>query len=261
MGMQLGWKGLAKSLSIIMPAYNVEDVIENCVKNVRRLMESLGIEDYEIIAVDDGSKDGTLQRLLKLSSAGNVKVLSNGINIGKGFAVKGALNYATKDYSIVIDADMEIDPKQIKYCLKALKHSDVIIASKRHPQSHYRAPLLRKFLSIGFNVLVQILTGLKFGDTQSGLKAFRTDTFKKIMRVVSVKRYAYDVEVLSVAKLLNLRVAEMPIRIEQSSGFSLRAVLYMFIDLLGIVYRLKVIKWYQKNLENEEPKYKPILRL
>jgi cellulose synthase/poly-beta-1,6-N-acetylglucosamine synthase-like glycosyltransferase len=67
MGMQLGWKGLAESLSIIMPAYNVEDVIENCVKNVRRLMESLGIEDYEIIAVDDGSKDGTRQCQLKAS--------------------------------------------------------------------------------------------------------------------------------------------------------------------------------------------------
>jgi glycosyltransferase involved in cell wall biosynthesis len=261
MGMQLGWKGLAESLSIIMPAYNVEGVIEDCVKNVRRLMESLGIEDYEIIAVDDGSKDGTLERLLKLSSAGNVKVLSNGINIGKGFAVKGALKHATKDYSIVIDADMEIDPKQIRHCLKALKHSDVIIASKKHPQSYYRAPFLRKILSIGFNALVQISTGLRFGDTQSGLKAFRTETFKTIMRVASVKRYAYDVEVLSIAKLLNLKIAEIPIRIEQSSRFGLRAILYMFIDLLGIVYRLKIIRWYQKNLEKEEPKYKPILRL
>ena len=244
-----------------MPAYNVEGVIEDCVKKVRWLMESLGVEDYEIIAVDDGSKDGTLQRLLKLSSAGNVKVLSNGINIGKGFAVKRALRHATKDYSIVIDADMEIDPKQIKYCLKALKHSDVIIASKRHPQSRYRAPFLRKFLSAGFNVLVRILTGLRFGDTQSGLKAFRTNAFKKIMRVVSVKRYAYDVEVLSIAKLLNLKIVEMPIHIEQGSRFSLRAILHMFIDLLGIVYRLKVIKWYQKNLEKEEPEYKPFLRL
>ena len=249
--MRLHQRELTESLSIILPAYNVEDSIEDCVKNARRHMESLGVEDYEIIAVDDGSKDGTLQRLLKLGSAGNVKVLSNGINIGKGFAVKKALKHVTGNYSIVVDGDMEIDPKQIKRCLKALKHYDIVIASKRHVQSHYKAPFIRKFLSVGFNILVKILTGLRFGDTQSGLKAFRTNAFKKIMRVVSVKRYAYDVEVLLVAKLLNVRIAEMPIHIEQNSGFSLRAILQMFIDLLGITYRFRIMKWYQKNLENK----------
>ena len=98
-------------------------------------------------------------------------------------------------------------------------------------------------------------------DSQTGLKTIRGTHFKKIMKVISVKRYVYDVEILAVAQLMKLRVAEFPMRIEQSPGFNRKAVIYFVIDLLGIVYRLRVLRWYQQNLSTTQPEYKPVLRI
>jgi len=77
--------------------------------------------------------------------------------------------------------------------------------------------------------------------------------------LVSVKRYAFDVELLAVARLLKLRVVELPVKIRLGSLFSARQVIRMLVDVLGITYRLRVIRWYQKNLHNRQPKYKPII--
>jgi hypothetical protein len=120
---------------------------------------------------------------------------------------------------------------------------------------------MRKFLSLTFNATVKILTGVRVADSQTGLKAMRGTHFKKIMKVISVKRYAYDVEILAVAQMMKLKTAELPVKIEQSSGFSKKAVMYMVIDLLGITYRLRIRRWYQSNLAVVDPKYKPLLRL
>jgi len=218
--------------------------------------------NYELIVVDDGSKDKTYQKALEASKRNpRIKVIKNGVNVGKGFAVKHASKYAKGKISVIIDADMEIDPAQIKRYIKVLEKYDMCIASKRHPSSVYKAPLMRKFLSIAFNKLVRLMTGIKLADTQTGLKAIKTSALKKIMDVIVVKRYAYDVEMLAIAQLLNLKIVELPVKIEQSSRFSIRAVINMFIDLLGITYRLRVIRWYQRNLGNSHPKYKPIIQL
>jgi hypothetical protein len=87
----------------------------------------------------------------------------------------------------------------------------------------------------------------------------RGEHFRRILNVISVKRYAYDVEILAVAQLLGLKVAESPIRISQASRFSKRAIMFMCLDLLGIVYRLRVLRWYQKNLADPRLKYKPVI--
>jgi hypothetical protein len=114
---------------------------------------------------------------------------------------------------------------------------------------------------VSFNKLVRLLTGVKFSDSQTGFKAINGVCFKRIMNVISVKRYAYDVEVLAIAELLHLRVAELPVTIDQKSMFAARHVVYMAVDLLGIVYRLRVLRWYQKNLSCPGAKYRPIIPL
>ena len=79
------------------------------------------------------------------------------------------------------------------------------------------------------------------------------------MSLVSVKYYASDVELLTVAKLLKLRVVELAVKIRLGSLFSARQVVRMLLDVLGITYRLRVIRWYQKNLHNREAAYKLII--
>jgi uncharacterized protein (DUF111 family) len=142
-----------------------------------------------------------------------------------------------------------------------LKEYDVIIGSKRHPKSTYQAPLLRKILSIGYNILVKILLGIRIGDTQTGLKAFKTKHLKTIMNVIVVKRYSWDAEALAIANMLKLKIAEAPVHIKQRKLFNIKDVLRMLIEVMGITYRLRIIRWYQKNIERENPQYKQILKI
>ena len=109
-------------------------------------------------------------------------------------------------------------------------------------------PVSRRVLSEGFNGLVRLLTGVPIKDTQSGLKAMRKSAFIDIFPRLAVKRYAFDVELLAVANLYGLKVVEMPVNIKLDATFKPKEMWHMFIDLLGIAYRLRIIHWYQRQL-------------
>lgn len=240
-------------LSLIMPAYNEEDGIELVVERVDDVVRQMGLR-YELIVVDDGSIDDT--RIKVNSYAGNnghVKMVGYKNNVGKGFALKIGFSHAVGDMVVFIDSDTEIDPHQIVRYVKALKDADVVVASKWHPQSKVDTPLIRRILSHGFNVLVKLLVGLRLSDTQTGLKAIRRDAFVSVFPRLTVKRYAFDVEMLALANLLGLRVVELPIDIRIRKLFSLQEVWRMFLDLLGITYRLRVVRWYQRVLAQTDP--------
>ncbi len=248
-------------VSVVIPAYNEAETI---VETVRRTFASLEkiVDRYEVVVVDDGSTDETRQAVQVLSSLDDhLRVIWNTKNMGKGGAVKRAAPYVRGAAVVIVDADMEISPEQLQQCVLILKECDLCIMSKRHPSSVYDAPPVRKFLSVAFNKVVRLLTGIKYADSQTGLKALKGDHFRRIMNVISVKRYAYDVEVLVIAQLMNSRIAELPVVIRQRGSFSSKAILFMFIDLLGISYRLRVRKWYQRNLNGNNSVYKPLLGL
>jgi hypothetical protein len=133
-----------------------------------------------------------------------------------------------------------------------LKDADVVVASKWHPQSKLDTPLTRRILSRGFNALVKLLVGLRLSDTQTGLKAVRREALAGVFPRLTVKRYAFDVEMLALANLLSLKVVELPITIQLRSLFSFREVWRMFLDLLGITYRLRVTRWYQRALTQRD---------
>jgi dolichyl-phosphate beta-glucosyltransferase len=246
-------------VSIVLPAYQLGNEIQRTLLTVKDWAENL-FAQYEIILVDDGSKDGTLDSALKVVDS-KIRVLRNRVNVGKGYSVKRGFQAAKGDYVIMYDADMEANPVQTGLILEALRTSDVVVASKRHPQASYSAPLSRKILSTGFNALVKLFTGIKLSDTQTGLKAFKGMELKKMIDLLTVKRYAFDVEVLVIAKLLNLRVTEVPARVELTKRFNVNSALLMLLDLAGIIYRLRVLKWYQRNLGKTTPLYKPLLNL
>ena len=90
-----------------------------------------------------------------------------------------------------------------------------------------------------FNGLVRLLTGVPLKDTQSGLKAMRKSAFIDIFPRLAVKRYAFDVELLAVANLYGLKVVEMPVNIKLDAKFKPKEMWHMFLDLLGIAYRLQ----------------------
>ena len=249
------------SISIIMPAYNTENEILKTLVKVENILRRIG-KDYEIIIVNDGSEDGTEQVVRSYSRINSkVKLVSYPRNMGKGHALKKGFLEASNDIIIFLDSDTDIGVDHIEIYEKALERCDMIIASKRHLQSDYRAPVMRKILSVSFNTLVKLFIGVGYSDTQTGFKAFRKKSLEKVMKVGIVKRYAFDVELLVLANLLKLRVTEAPVKISQNASFSPKSILNILIELMGIFYRLKVIKWYQKNLNNQNVEYKPIIRI
>jgi dolichol-phosphate mannosyltransferase len=237
---------LGVALSFVVPAYNEEDSIEDALGTLEGVVRKREVP-YEIIVVDDGSKDKTLSKAVEYAHRnGHVKVVSYTRNEGKGFAVRMGFMQSKGEIVVFADSDLEIDLKLVSRYVEALRHGDIVIASKWHPRSVVEMPLVRRLLSHCFNMLVRLLTGVRLKDTQAGLKAVRKSAFMDVFLRLAVKRYAFDVELLTVAKLYGLRVVEMPVRLKMGASFRVREMWKMLMDLLGIAYRLRVRRYYQK---------------
>jgi len=236
-------------LSLVVPAFNEGDSIEKALDLLDRAVRGSMLR-YEIVVVDDGSVDETAVRAVDYASrnGGHVKVVTYRQNVGKGYAVRTGFLRSCGEAVVFVDSDLEIDVNLVGRYVEALRHSDIVVASKGHPESVVDVPLARRILGSSFNVLVRLLTGVALKDTQTGLKAIRRSALKEIVPRLAVKRYAFDVELLTVANLLGLKVAEMPVTVHMKGLFKLRDVWWMFVDLLGISYRLRVLRWYQRAL-------------
>jgi len=241
-------------LSFVVPAYNEEVCIENT-------LDTLGffVKDklfvYEVVVVDDGSDDKTYNKVSRYAEkTANMKVIRYSPNVGKGHAIKTGFMQTVGDIVIFVDSDMEIDLETILNYVKALENADIVIATKWHPQSHISMSIGRKLLSRTFNVLVRLLVGFDLKDTQVGLKVMNRSAVKDIFPRLAVKRYAFDVELLAVAHFYGLKIVEMPVKIDLRAPFKAKEAWQMFVDLLGISYRLRVTRWYQRKINTTSSK-------
>jgi dolichol-phosphate mannosyltransferase len=204
---------------------------------------------FEVIMVNDGSTDNTLQILRKEADKDpRIKVVTYDKNMGKGYAVRTGVMKSQGRATLYIDGDLDISPYKILDYLDALKTDDLVIASKAHPLSKVNSTLTRRVLSKGFRSLVKLMLGLQTSDTQSGLKAGNGDTFRMIFEQVMTKRYAFDVELLAIAHLANLRIKEMPIDLSINRRFKVKDMLAMFRDLIVISYRCHRATAHSHNL-------------
>jgi glycosyltransferase involved in cell wall biosynthesis len=233
-------------LSFVIPAYNEEFFIEDTLGTLDLAIKKKTCQ-YEIVVVDDGSQDKTFKKALQYARRnGHVKVIRYARNTGKGFAIKTGVMKSMGDAVIFVDGDMEIDFSTISRYIKALENADIVIATKWHNDSAVSMPLSRKMLSRTFNVLVRILIGFNLKDTQVGLKVMKRSAVDKIFPRLAVKRYAFDVELLTLAHIYDLKIVELPVKLKIASSFKPKDAWHMFIDLLGIAYRLRIIRWYQR---------------
>jgi glycosyltransferase involved in cell wall biosynthesis len=239
-------------LSFVVPAYNEEESIETALGTLDGVVKDKRLP-YEIVVVDDGSRDKTLSRAIKYASRnGHVKVISYTQNEGKGYAVRTGFLQTKGDVVVFADSDMDIDLSTVTKYVDALEHGDIVVATKWHPDSRVDMPLIRRILSHGFNVLVRILTGANLKDTQVGLKVMKKSAFANIFPRLCVKRYAFDVELLAVANLYGLRIVQLPTQLRIRGAFRLKEIFKMFQDLLGIAYRLRLLHWYQRRIRPYE---------
>jgi glycosyltransferase involved in cell wall biosynthesis len=240
-------------VSIIIPIYKQEKTIKVDLENICDIMSKTRW-DYEVIAVVDGSPDNSYKEAKSLKLP-NLQVYKYDINKGKGYAVRYGMARASGDYISFIDSGMDIDPNGISMLLEHMEwyNADIIVASKKHPASQVNYPLMRKIYSFVYYMLVKFLFGLDLKDTQTGLKVYKRQVLDKVLPRLLVKKFAFDIEILAVAKSLGFtRMYEAPIKIKldfRCSSFSAllifdKNIQSMLLDTLAIFYRLKILKYY-----------------
>ncbi len=240
-------------LSVIVPVYDQAGVIAENVRVIRERVAA-GMEGaFEVIVVSDGSVDGTAERLLE-SEVQDVRVLHYDRNLGKGYAVKTGAREARGRWVAYVDADLDLDPASLPGFVAVAEREglDFVVGSKRHPDSQVGYPRLRVGSSWLYQQLVRLLFGLDVRDTQVGLKVFRREVAEQVMPLLLVKRFAFDVELLAVARAFGYgRVKEMPVVLDYrftGSGVRSLAVARALFDTMAVFYRLRILDHYQRRL-------------
>jgi glycosyltransferase involved in cell wall biosynthesis len=202
-------------VSVVVPVFNEAT---NIAANLRLLIAEIDpyLETYEIIAINDGSLDRTDEELRRFVHP-RFRSVSFPRNMGKGHAVREGFRLASGDFVLFIDGGMELHPREIKIFLglMALYDADVVVGSKRHPQSRVYYPALRRALSFGYQLVVRRLFDLDVTDTQVGIKLFRREVIEAILPDLTIDRYGFDLELLALARARGFKnFLEAPIRLD-----------------------------------------------
>lgn len=230
-------------LSVVMPAFNEENCIyQNLLATSRSIRQFHS--DYEIIIVNDGSTDHTLDEALRARAEdSHIKVATYRINRGKGGAIREGISRASGAYIAFLDADLDLAPEHLHTFLDAMLDEDahIVIGSKLHKDSQLNYPLKRKIMSYGYYMILRILFHLDIKDTQTGVKLFRAEVIKPIAAELTTTGYAFDIEILARASCMGCRIVEMPVTVEYKRGLEngtarirLKDIFMMFFDTLKI---------------------------
>ena len=218
-----------KELSIIIPAYEKGKLI---ISTIKSLLEYF--PQAEIIIINDGSKDDT--KKIKDIFGEKIVYLENEINYGKGYSLRKGFNKAQGKYLIFTDADLPFSVEYIDKVFEELKRGKSIAIG--HRERFYNDRFYKKLLRPFLYLILKILFGFKYRDTQCGLKGFVEEKGKKIFSLSFTNGFAIDIEILYLAKQLNYSVDEVIVKQGifsfQSSTFNFFNILRTFLDLLII---------------------------
>lgn len=241
-----------KQVSIIIPAFNEERHLRHTIEETMRVFNNFGYS-YEIIIVDDGSTDNTYNIARRLSEKHkNIIAKQNRANFGKGRSLKVGFRLAKGDYVVFLDADMDLPPAQLEtfFDIMNLDNADVVIGSKRHPNSKLNYTLQRRIISSVYFFLIKIMFGLPIRDTQTGIKLFKYEVLKIVFPKILVKEFAFDLEILVNAHRLGYKIAEAPIVLTRQrlwSRIGIEDIFRTWVDTLAIWYRMYILKYYDQH--------------
>ena len=250
-------------LSVIIPAYNKDTEVFKAVSLVVDQLKHL-VYDWDIIVVDDASKDFTLREAIRSKKFnGNterIKIFSYNLNQGKGFALYHGFAKSQGEIVVFADSDLDLPAENISTLLNYFDdaNADIAIGSKRHPLSKVTYPSFRRFQSKTYQALIHLLFNLNVTDTQVGLKAFRRKALEKIFPRIVVKNFAFDLELLVVAKSLGYNnIVEVPITLNYqfTSTIKISCIERILLDTFAIYWRKYALSYYQTphyRLEQDE---------
>ena len=224
-------------LSIIIPAYNEASRLPQTLEQIFAFLEK---EKYfsEVIVVENGSSDNTFSLAQELTAKyPNLRVLHNE-EAGKGLAVRRGMLESEGEYRIFCDADLSMPIAEISRFIPPNLDTDIVIASREVKGAiRYDEPSYRHFTGRIFNLLIRILALPNIHDTQCGFKGFRADIAEEIFQYQSIEGWAFDAEILFIAKMRGYKITELPIPWyynDESKISVLRDSFRMFFDLLKI---------------------------
>lgn len=227
-----------ETLSIVIPAYNEEKRLPATLDRILAWAERAPLPAGEILVVDDGSRDGTAA--MAENRGGIVRLLRNPGNRGKGCAVRNGMLAATGDWILSTDADLSAPIEELEKLLAAARREKAVVAigsralDRKLVKVHQ--PVMRELSGRAFNVVMRLVTGLPFRDTQCGFKLFRKDAAKDIFSRQIEDGFSFDVEDLLIAHQLGLRAIEVPVEWSNVEGtkVSLAQGMKSFADLVRI---------------------------
>ena len=234
-------------LSVIIPAYNEEKRLPKTLEEIDKYLRKQDY-DYEILVVNDGSKDKTVEIAKGLiSKIKNLIVTGYKKNQGKGYAVHFGMLEAKGDYRLFTDADNSTSIDHVEKIWPEFKKGfDIIIGSRdiKGAVLDPPQPWIRKLiLGEGFKLYRKIIIGLwEIEDTQCGFKCFTKKATEKIFQKCRINRFAFDPEILVIAKKLGYEIKEIPIywKNDPESKVKFKSIIKMALDLIKI--RLNLIK-------------------
>jgi hypothetical protein len=223
-------------LSVVIPAYQEEPRIGRTVRAVRAALADLE-GGVEVVVVDDGSSDGTPEAA---RAAGADVVVVHPANRGKGAAVRSGVARTRGRTVAFTDADLSYPPEHLLTVLAAIESGgDIAMGNRRAEgsESEGQTGPLRRVGSLVFKWSTRAVLVAGYGDTQSGLKAFRSDVARDLFGVARVDGFAFDTELLHVAERRGYTVREVPVRVVHSTTSTIRLsrhVRPMLVDLARV---------------------------
>lgn len=230
-------------LSVIVPAYNEELRLPRTIEAIEAFLSSQ-VFSWELIVMDDGSKDRTVGVANETFSDSRSRVECNPRNLGKGATIRNGMQIARGRFKLFTDADNSTPVEESLKLLRAMKRrgADVAIGSRaiKGSRLEVRQPFYREMMGRVFNLIVQIFAVPGVKDTQCGFKIFSRDAAQYVFPRQQLDGFSFDVEALMLARRGGFKIVEVPIRWIDSPASRVspfRDSARMFLDVLKVRFR------------------------
>ncbi|MEK6935705.1 MAG: dolichyl-phosphate beta-glucosyltransferase [Nanoarchaeota archaeon] len=221
-------------ISIIIPCYNEENRILKTLNKIKDYLKNKK-EDFEILIVDDCSKDNTLKIVENFNLP--IKILKNEINHGKGYSVKKGILNSSGDIALFMDADSATDINELDKFLPYFKEYDMVFGSRHIKKNSIKVPQsgIRRFFGFGAHKLIHLVIRTKVNDTMCGFKAFNKKSrvlFEKQLN----ERWGFDYELIFLAKKFGFKIKEVAVewRDDSESKVTAKGYLKALVELFNI---------------------------
>ena len=194
---------------MIVPVYNEAETIDGLIGRIR----ATGLP-LQIIVVDDGSTDGTSERIAVYAEQSDIILLAHSQNRGKGAAIRTALDAATGDIIVVQDADREYDPEDYCSLMQPILEgrADVVYGTRYGQADRQVSPLWHELVNSLITKLTSLVIGLRFSDVETCYKMARRETWEAIRRELREDRFGIEIELTSRWARRGMKFHERPIR-------------------------------------------------